>query len=174
MHKKFLEKNRIILNEIKNKFPERVKKLGDPLDDPILSPYTYSFIFLADRDPTGTEPDIYTGYAGLILIWENEASGDFFISPDNTASPLVWNKLVTDANINSVLYKAQGEITLSLGAASVSCPSLAAGDVIQLNYKTPGGVHGAVFVNSVNPGTGFTIGSTSLLDTSIVAWNVLN
>lgn len=174
MSKEFFEKNRLILDKIKAKFPNNIKKLGDPLDDPILSPYTYPFIFLADRDPTGYEPNIYTGFAGLILIWKNETTGDFFISPDNTASPLIWNKIITDVNINSVLYKVTGIATLSLGSTAVLCPSIATDDIIQVNYKTASGIPGAIFVSSVTPGTGFTVQSTSLLDTGVIQWRILN
>lgn len=81
---------------------------------------------------------------------------------------------VDESNINSVLYKAQGDITLSLGSATVSCNILESGDQIQICYKSPAGTPGSVFVTSVNPGTGFTLGSTSLLDASTINWKVLN
>ncbi len=85
-----------------------------------------------------------------------------------------YDLIATNTNINSILYKAQGDVTLSLGSANVSCASLSEGDLIQLFYKTPSGTAGAVFVFSVNPGTGFTIKSTSLLDSSEISWKVLN
>jgi hypothetical protein len=113
MNKEFFEKNKAILDEIKAKFPDRVKNLGDELGDPTLSPEIYPFVFLADRDPTGTESDIYQGYAGLILMWENTTSGDFFISPDNTASPFVWNKIASDSNLLTMLSNLGWKINTS-------------------------------------------------------------
>lgn len=165
--------NKSVLNEIKAKFPNRIKKLGEALNDPILSPYPF-FCFLADRDPTDDEPLVYHDYDGLILFWVNQASKEIFVSPDNMDETLGWQKIITENNIKPVLYKAQGTATLSLGAVSVSCASLAANDIIQLNYRTMGGTPGAIFVSSVNPGTGFTVHSSSLLDSSTFAWNVLN
>lgn len=91
-----------------------------------------------------------------------------------TASPLIWNKIITDVNINSVLYKVTGIATLSLGSIAVSCPSIATNDIIELHYQTASGIPGAIFVSSVTPGTGFTVQSTSLLDTGVFQWNILN
>jgi hypothetical protein len=69
---------------------------------------------------------------------------------------------------------ASGDVTLSLGSATVSYSGLVSGQKIELSYETPSGVPGAIYVSSFTAGTGFDIGSTSLLDDSIVHWKVLN
>lgn len=99
----------------------------------------------------------------------------------DTYTGCAFEQRVSDQNIASILSAlgisapvASGDVTLTLGGASVSCLSLTSGQKIKLSYKTPGGTPGAVFVSSVTPGTGFTIHSTSLLDGSVVHWDVDN
>ncbi len=175
MNTEFFKSMQTLLKEAKEKRVNRINNLGDDLDDPpLLSPYNNFFNFLADRDPTIDEPDVYHDIDGLILFWLNKTIGELSVSTDNLDPTLAWTKIVTAKNINSILYKAQGSATLSLGSATVSCPSFASGDQIQLNCKSHGGTGGAIFVSSTTPGTGFTIGSTSLLDASTIGWNVLN
>lgn len=111
MNKEFFEKNKVLLDELKKGIV--YKQLGEKLDDPVLTPYTSFFCFLADRDPTSSEPDVYQGYAGLILFWENTISGDFFISPDNIASPLAWNKIAVDANLLTMISAAGWQLNTS-------------------------------------------------------------
>jgi hypothetical protein len=50
-----------------------------------------AFYYACDRDPTGTEPDIYTGYPDFLYSWWNQTSGQIWWCQNNTVSPLQWN-----------------------------------------------------------------------------------
>jgi hypothetical protein len=125
MNKNFYGEIKQFLNEIKNKFPERIKKIGEPLDDPVLTPYTNFFCFLADRDPTSSEPLVYQGYDGLIIFWVNESTEQIFISMNNLATPLAWDKIITQSILLSVLKTLGWNINTSrnYGASGVSLNS---------------------------------------------------
>lgn len=133
--------------------------------DPVLSPYPL-LCYYADRDPTIDEPLIYSDYPGLYYIWINTINNTVWVSFDNTTAAMVWRRMAA--------YKTEGVATLSLGSATIDCTTIVSGDQIQLSYQSPSGVVGALFVASVTAGTGFVINSTSLLDSSIVNWKILN
>jgi hypothetical protein len=154
-----------------------------PGTDPQDGGYDTFLNFVCTRDPTSNEPLMPYNFPWLPFWWQTATSSDswttytttnFWLCVNSTAENMVWWRMVFDANIHSVLYKAQGSAILSLGSATISCPSLNSGDQIQLNYQTPGGTPGAIFVESVTAGTGFTVRSSSLLDGSTFNWSVLN
>ena len=60
------------------------------------------------------------------------------------------------------------------GSVTVNAPSVAAGTVVHLSLAVAGGTVGAPFVQTLTPNVGFTIASTNALDTSTVAWMLLN
>lgn len=66
----------------------------------------------------------------------------------------------------------QGTITLAAGGATVTTTAITATSRIFLTTQAPGGTPGAVYVNTITAGTGFTIRSTSGTDTSLVAWMI--
>lgn len=63
-----------------------------------------------------------------------------------------------------------GIASLTLGTTTVSTTAVTANSRIFLSIQSPAGTLGVIAVTSRNPGTSFTIGSSSLLDTSTVAW----
>lgn len=108
-----------------------------------------------------------TPSSGDITLYDraiNTSNKKESICIDATAGALKW------AIYDVALYS--GTATLVLGVATISLTSLASNQRIRLDYVTPGGTTGAIFVFSINPGTGFVINSTSSLDTSTIAWSV--
>lgn len=63
-----------------------------------------------------------------------------------------------------------GVATLVGGTVVVSNTSVTANSRIFLTINTPGGTIGTVYISSVTAATSFTITSSSVLDTSVVAW----
>lgn len=63
-----------------------------------------------------------------------------------------------------------GRATLVGGTAFVNNNVIANGTCIFLTIEVPSGTVGSVYISSRTPGLGFTITSTSALDTSTVAW----
>jgi len=94
MNKELFDKTKLILDEIKAKYTNRIRKPGETLTDPVLSPYPI-YTFLADRDPTEDEPNVYHGYDGLVLFWVNQTSTELSVSTDNLDPTLGWKKVVT-------------------------------------------------------------------------------
>lgn len=84
----------VLMKEIMSGYPKNIRKVGEILDDPILSPYPF-FCFLADRDPSTDEPSLYHDYDGLVLFWVNTTTHDIFVSTDNLDSTLDWKKIMT-------------------------------------------------------------------------------
>jgi hypothetical protein len=66
-----------------------------------------------------------------------------------------------------------GTVTLSAGQGTVAMSTIAAGSLVYLTTQLPGGTAGSPYLFSLTPGTGFTVKSTSSLDTSTVAYLVL-
>jgi len=65
-----------------------------------------------------------------------------------------------------------GQVTLVAGTATVSFSAIAANSRILLTVETPGGVQGILSYTKI-VGTSFTINSTSVLDTSVVNWLIV-
>ncbi|MBS0626538.1 MAG: hypothetical protein JSS32_10860 [Verrucomicrobia bacterium] len=65
-----------------------------------------------------------------------------------------------------------GVATLSGGTATINTTAVTANSRIFLSNQSPGGTPGIVYVSARNPGTSFTITSTTLLggDSSTIAW----
>ncbi len=63
-----------------------------------------------------------------------------------------------------------GVATLSAGAATVLTNRVTASSRIFLTVQTPGGAQGFLDTSTRVAGTSFTIASSSVLDTSTVAW----
>jgi hypothetical protein len=66
-------------------------------------------------------------------------------------------------------FKA-GTATLAAGTVSVSLSSVGSGTVVLVSRMVPGGTVGHLSVPTVSSGSGFTISSTSVSETSVVAW----
>ena len=72
------------------------------MSDPVLSSYPY-YYYTCDRDPTSSEPLIFSGYSLFGFYWWNTISNDFFVCLNDTANSLVWQKIVSSTNISSYL-----------------------------------------------------------------------
>lgn len=73
-------------------------------------------------------------------------------------------------------YLNKGIAKLVAGSVTVSTidAKILANSKIKLSCLTPGGTPGALFVSAKTAGTSFVISSTSVLDTSLVAWEIDN
>lgn len=122
--------------------------------------------WFGDHDPTPTEiPN-----SGVVEIYDNYINylnGSMFYCTDTTPNAYVWAPLA-----NTSL--AKGIASLVLGTATVSAPMVTADSRIFLGCYDVSGTAGAPFVSAINPGTGFNITSTSLSDTSKIAWEIKN
>lgn len=145
------------------------------MSDPVFindTGYTY---FMCDRDPTGIEPVVSAIKfpPTWLFFWWNTTSETLFFCTDGGAEPLIWIKIPKLSDIPS-LPVAFGDVTLLLGSAMVSLPAISFGSAnrIELSYKTPDGTPGAIFVSSKTDDIGFSISSTSLLDSSVIHYEV--
>jgi hypothetical protein len=77
------------------------------------------------------------------------------------------------AQLNGLPSMQWGKATLVGGSVNVSAPSVAAGSPVLVSRMTPAGTLGFLSVPVVNPGSGFTIASSSNTDISTVGWLVL-
>jgi hypothetical protein len=76
------------------------------------------------------------------------------------------------ANIAASIVPLKGVIALVGGAATVACSLVTANSIIIFANQKIGGTLGSWHVGTITPGTGFTIVSSSPLDTSQVGWEV--
>jgi len=102
------------------------------------------------------------------------------IPPDTVAAGQTGH-LDAHNNISDVLtaFQAQlsgipalkaGTAALVAGTVSVSLSSVSTGTIVLVSRLVPGGTVGHLSVPTVSNGTGFTIASTSVSETSTVAW----
>src|SRR2546425_6896786 len=61
----------------------------------------------------------------------------------------------------------------SNGSVNVANTYVATGDLIFLTDQTPGGTLGDLEMTGIRAGSGFTIASTGVTDTSTVAWLII-
>ena len=75
------------------------------MSDPVLvSAYGNVFIYYTcDRDPTSSEPLVYSGYSDLLLLWWNQNTNSLFWCVDNTADEMVWIEQINSNNLTSQL-----------------------------------------------------------------------
>lgn len=66
-----------------------------------------------------------------------------------------------------------GSATLTAGAVTISTTKVTANSRIFVTIQSPSGTLGTVYVSARTAGTSFTIASTSALDTSVVAWFIV-
>ena len=79
---------------------------------------------------------------------------------------------VTSATDDRVKYNNIGTATLVAGTVSVSNTNLTANDLVFVTRTVAGGTEGYL-TTAVTPGTGFTITSSSNLDTSTVGYVII-
>jgi hypothetical protein len=101
--------------------------------------------------------------------------------PPDTVAPGQTGHIAAHNNISDVLTAQQSQLsgipgikagtaTLTAGTVSVSLSSVSSGTVVLVSRLVPGGTLGHLSVPAVSNGTGFTITSTSVSETSAVAW----
>lgn len=104
--------------------------------------------------------------------------------PPDTAAPGQTGHVAAHNDISDVLtaMAAQlgdlpsmqwGKSTLVGGSVNVSASSVTSGSVVLVSRMTPAGTPGHLSVPSLNPGSGFTVASSSNSDVSVVGWLVL-
>lgn len=104
--------------------------------------------------------------------------------PPDTVAPGQTGHIAAHNAISDVLTQFEGQLsaipalrygtaTLVAGTVSVSLSSVGSSTVVLVSRMTPGGTAGHLSVPSVSNGTGFTITSSSVSDTSLVAWLAL-
>lgn len=76
----------------------------------------------------------------------------------------------TDSNSQGFVYT--GTAVLSAGTIAVANTNITAAAKIKVYVQTPGGTVGAPFVSVITAGTGFTIASSSALDTSTIRYEI--
>lgn len=108
--------------------------------------------------PGGLSTEAFTGF--LSVTKDITTSGNLIV---NIAGSGLQVKGGTNARIG-----ISGAMTA--GSVTVGNTSVASGDMIILGVHTPGGTAGAPYISSRTNGTGFTISSTSTLDSSTVDW----
>jgi hypothetical protein len=101
--------------------------------------------------------------------------------PPDTVAPGQTGHIAAHNAISDVLTAQQtqlsgipgltaGTATLVAGTVSVSLSSVGPGTVVLVSRLVPGGTLGHLSVPTESNGTGFTIASTSVSETSLVAW----
>lgn len=115
----------------------------------------------------------YSGYSATIALKAPLASpvftGDVNSSTGNILISTIGKGLQVKTGINSKL----GTAVLVLGTVTVANASITANSRIFLTSQVDGGVVGSLRVSAKNVGISFTITSSSALDTSTVAWNII-
>lgn len=76
------------------------------------------------------------------------------------------------AALEAAAIKARGSVVLVAGVATVLTADVATGDLIQLTNNGVGGTVGIPSAGNIVDGVSFDITSSSLLDTSTIAWMV--
>lgn len=98
-------------------------------------------------------------------------SGNLFLQPGSP--PTSRQVAINDINfVTSGTAARAGTAVLVAGTVTVNSTAVGASARIMLTTQIPGGTVGAVYVSARVNGTSFTITSTSLLDTSTVAWEI--
>lgn len=70
--------------------------------DPVLQdlPFVY---YTADRNPTISEPLVYSGIPNFFYYWWNTTTNDIYVTVNNTPNSMVWYKTATSQNIESMV-----------------------------------------------------------------------
>ena len=89
-----------LVNDSSNK-----NKIDPPSNTPqLVTDYGGTFCYyIATRDPSNNEPDIFLGFPYLMIFWWNTTTNDVFSLMDDTAVNLTWFRMPTSNNFNSFL-----------------------------------------------------------------------
>lgn len=147
---------------------------------------------LASPTFTGT-PTLPTGTIGVTQTAGNSttalATTAFVTTADNLKAPLASPTFTGDVNsstgnvlistigkglqIKTGTNSKLGSVTLVAGTATVANTSVTANSLIFLTEQTTGGTVGFIRVSAKTVGTSFVITSSNPLDTSVVAWMIV-
>lgn len=117
--------------------------------------------------------------SALSVDWGNRTLND-----SNEDPAMSWDTTGITASLGNIVINTAGKglkikegsnarmgvATLVGGASVVSNTSVTANTRIFLTIQSPGGTLGTVYVSARTANTSFTISSTSVIDTSVVAW----
>jgi hypothetical protein len=116
-----------------------------------------------------------SGVSGLRAVMSLFSSGGLSLGAAYSATdPGAGNLLIAGGlSIKGGANQALGTATLVAGTVTVSNTRVTANSRIFLSVTTVGGVQGILSVGTVTPGTSFVINSSSIADTSTVAWMII-
>lgn len=142
------------------------------MSDPTFVTGFGQYYYICDRDPTASEPFCYLNLSNFKYMWFNTVSGNYFWCIDNTTNAMVWQKVVTSANLASMIGMSNWKINTSRSYSLRSSPAFntdytpsATNDTLVVaivnctsTLVTPGTV-----LFQVNTGSGYvTIGEASV------------
>lgn len=110
-----------------------------------------------------------SGTVGTNQRFKLTTAGDAFFSTGDVSISTAGKGLLIKEGTNAKM----GRATLVGGTVVVSTTAVTANSEIFLTTQTPGGTLGAVYVSARTAATSFTITSISAIDTSIVAWMIV-
>lgn len=119
--------------------------------------------WISDHVPTSDEKT----KVGTIELYDefiDVSTSSLYLCVDATEGNLKWQRIMG--------LKAIGDTILIAGESVISYPEITSNDSITLSSISSSGIPGALYAKSITPGIGFTIVSTSALDTSTVQWGI--
>lgn len=114
----------------------------------------------------------YSGYAATIALKAPLASPIFTGDVNSSTGNVLISTLGKGLQIKTGTNSKIGQATLVAGTVIVLNSSITANSRISLTVSTAGGTQGFLRYSKVN-GTSFTITSTSVLETSVVDWHII-
>ncbi len=127
-------------------------------------PVTGNLTVSGNETVTGTSS--VTGHTSMST---GQTSGNFTVF----GGALVLGTAGTTLQVKEGTNASMGVATLVAGTVTVNTNKVTANSRIQCTIQSPGGTLGIVHVSARTPGASFTITSTSNVDTSTVAWIIL-
>ncbi len=115
----------------------------------------------------------FKGYDATWIFESTDGNQYLTINGNTAAAPgqVLLNRPGAGLSISEGSNCKQGTATLSSGTVTVSNTSVTSSSRIFLTIQDPnGGTPGAVYISNITAGTSFDITSTSIVDTSIVAY----
>lgn len=115
----------------------------------------------------------YSGYAATIALKAPLASPTFTGDVNSSTGNVLVSTLGKGLQIKTGTNSKIGTVTLVAGTATVANTSITANSRIFLMSQTDAGTPGFLRVSAKTNGVSFIITSSSALDTSIVAWHIV-
>lgn len=115
----------------------------------------------------------YSGYAATIATKANTATPSFTGDVNSSTGNVLISTLGKGLQVKTGVNSKIGTSVLVAGAVIVANTSVTANSRIFLTSQTDGGTPGFLRVSAKVNATNFTITSSSPLDTSTVAWNIV-